>query len=64
MIAAGMGVGLLPMGTTTLPGVHLMPLTAPDVVLRAFAVARRGRDSWPPLALLTDLIIRQSAQGV
>ncbi|WP_413804820.1 LysR family transcriptional regulator [Streptomyces sp. OE57] len=63
MIAAGMGVGLLPMGTSTLPGVHLVPLTAPDVVLRAFAVARRGRDGWPPLALLTDLIIRQSAQS-
>ncbi|WP_413803567.1 LysR family transcriptional regulator [Streptomyces iranensis] len=63
MIAAGMGVGLLPLGTSTSPGVHLVPLTAPDVVLRAFAVARRGRDGWPPLALLTDLIIRQSAQS-
>ncbi|CDR01783.1 LysR family transcriptional regulator [Streptomyces iranensis] len=63
MIAAGMGVGLLPLGTPTSPGVHLVPLTAPDVVLRAFAVARRGRDGWPPLALLTDLIIRQSAQS-
>ncbi|MGW0561521.1 LysR family transcriptional regulator [Streptomyces sp. NPDC003016] len=56
MIVAGMGVGLLPMGHETLPGVRLLPLTSPDVELRSYAVARHGRLDWPPLALVTDLL--------
>jgi DNA-binding transcriptional LysR family regulator len=58
MIAARLGVGLLPVGLTLYPGVRLIPLAAPDVELRAYAVARHGRMSWPPLALLTDLLRR------
>ncbi|MFE0465264.1 LysR family transcriptional regulator [Kitasatospora sp. NPDC058965] len=56
MIAAGLGVALLPIGFPTLPGVRLVPLAAPDVELRAYAVARHGRLDWPPLALVTDLL--------
>jgi hypothetical protein len=59
--AAGLGVGLLPCGHATGPGVRLIPLTAPPVELRAYAVARRGRLSWPPLALVTSLL-RNAAQ--
>ncbi|WP_405783542.1 LysR family transcriptional regulator [Streptomyces sp. NBC_00859] len=61
MIAAGLGVGLLPVGTVTFPGVRLCPLTSPDVELRAYAVARRGRVDWPPLALVTGLILQRAA---
>ncbi|WP_424637777.1 LysR family transcriptional regulator [Embleya sp. AB8] len=61
MIAAGLGVGLLPLGTDTFPGVRLVPLTAPDVRLRAYAVARHGRLNWPPLAVTTELLRRRSA---
>lgn len=66
MITAGLGVGLLPIGTTTLPEVRLLPLTGPEVTLRAFAVARHGHLVWPPLALVTDLLTqrtRRSASG-
>ncbi|WP_256104008.1 LysR substrate-binding domain-containing protein [Streptomyces sp. ODS05-4] len=62
MITAGLGVGLLPAGTALLPGVRLLPLTAPDVTLRAYALARRGRLDWPPLALVTELLVRRAAE--
>ncbi|MFE4422716.1 LysR family transcriptional regulator [Streptomyces sp. NPDC056817] len=61
MITAGLGAGLLPIGTPTFSGVRLMPLTGPQVVLRAYAVARHGRLAWPPLTLVTDLLARRSA---
>ncbi|RAG86836.1 LysR family transcriptional regulator [Streptacidiphilus pinicola] len=61
MITAGLGVGLLPVGRPTVPGVRLLPLNGPEVLLRASAVTRRGRSDWPPLALLADLI-RQRAR--
>jgi DNA-binding transcriptional LysR family regulator len=61
MIAAGLGVALLPVGAPTLPGVRLTPLTNPQVVLRAYAVARSGRLAWPPLSLITDLLSGRSA---
>jgi DNA-binding transcriptional LysR family regulator len=56
MITAGLGVGLLPLGQPTYPGVRLVRLTAPPVELRAYAVARHGRLSWPLLALVTRLL--------
>jgi DNA-binding transcriptional LysR family regulator len=58
MIAAGLGVGLLPVDGPMHPGVRLVPLTAPHVELRAYAIARHGRLSWPPLALVTGLLQR------
>lgn len=61
MITAGLGVGLLPIGTPTFPAVRLAPLTGPQVVLRAHAVARHGRLAWPPLTLVTELLARRSA---
>ncbi|GAA1504196.1 LysR family transcriptional regulator [Streptomyces albidochromogenes] len=62
MITAGLGVGLLPLDTAVLPDVRIVPLTAPDIELRAYAVARRGRLNWPPLALVTDRLTR-AARG-
>ena len=61
IVAAGLGVGLLPTDRPTLAGVALLPLADPDVRLRAFAVARTGRDSWPPLALVSRLILDTDA---
>jgi DNA-binding transcriptional LysR family regulator len=60
MITAHLGVALLPMGTATVPGVRIVPLTTPDVVLRAFAAARHGRLDWPPLTLVTAALTRLS----
>lgn len=56
MIAAGLGVALLPADHPVRPGVRLLPLTAPAVELRSYAVARPGRLNWPPLALMTRLL--------
>jgi DNA-binding transcriptional LysR family regulator len=52
LIVAGLGVALLPADGPTLPGVRLLPLAAPEVTLRSYAVTRRGRSGWAPLALL------------
>jgi DNA-binding transcriptional LysR family regulator len=57
MIVAGLGVGLLPAGAPTVRGVSLRALTQPDVLLRTYAVTRRGRSGWPPLALTLSLLL-------
>ncbi|MEH0843624.1 LysR family transcriptional regulator [Micromonospora sp. CPCC 205711] len=56
LIVAGLGVGLLPSDQPTVPGVRLLPLTDPEARLRSYAVTRRGRTAWPPLALILDLL--------
>jgi hypothetical protein len=37
-------------------GVRRVPLRRPDATLRAYAVTRSGRESWPPLRLVTELL--------
>jgi DNA-binding transcriptional LysR family regulator len=56
LIRAGLGVGLLPLDQGTVDGVTVLPLDGPSVTLRAFAVVRRGRAAWPPLALVLDAL--------
>ena len=56
LIVAGLGVGLLPEARPPAGGVRLLPLRHPRVALRAYAVARRGRTAWPPLALVLSLL--------
>lgn len=56
MILADLGVGLLPAGRPVRRGVALQPLDQPDVTQRPFAVTRRGRSDWPPLALVLRLL--------
>jgi DNA-binding transcriptional LysR family regulator len=60
MIVAGLGVALLPADLPPLPGVRLFPLVDPDVRLRSYAMIRRGRAAWPPLALVLDLLGAQA----
>jgi DNA-binding transcriptional LysR family regulator len=62
MIIAGLGVGLFPLDQEIRSGARVLPLAAPDVELRAYAVTRRGRLNWPPLALVTSLLQRASHQ--
>ena len=52
LIAAGLGIGLLPLDQPTHPDVAVLPLRDPDVTLRAYTAVRRGRASWGPLALV------------
>jgi DNA-binding transcriptional LysR family regulator len=54
LIVAGYGVGLLPIGRPTHPGVKVLALSDPQVVLTAYAVSRRGRSTWPPLRVVLD----------
>lgn len=49
LILAGMGVGLLPADWKPRRGVVLIPLTEPDVVVRAYARTRHGNNRWPAL---------------
>jgi len=49
LVVAGGGVGLLPRGRTSRRGVSVIRLRDPGLVLRAYAVTRRGRDGWAPL---------------
>ncbi|WP_250556363.1 LysR family transcriptional regulator [Pseudonocardia lacus] len=64
MIAGGFGVGLLPAALPLRPEVRLIALHDPRVVLRSYAVHRRGRADWPPLALLLRLLVDRSGTGV
>jgi DNA-binding transcriptional LysR family regulator len=52
LIVAGFGVGLLPADQKPMPGVTLIPVRHPDVTLRSYVTIRRGRENWPPLALI------------
>ena len=54
LIVAGFGVGLLPLGRATAPGVTVLPLRNPDVTLTAYAVTRKGRSAWSPLRAVLD----------
>jgi DNA-binding transcriptional LysR family regulator len=62
LIVAGLGVGLLPADQPTIPGVALLPLRDPAVHMRCYAVVRRGRAGWPPLALLLSLLHRTAGE--
>ncbi len=56
MVLAGLGVALLPVGQPVQRGISVIRLRDPGVTLRAYAVARRGRTAWPPLALVLRLL--------
>jgi len=59
LVVAGLGVGMLPAARVPRPGVRLLPLDDPPVTLRAYAVIRRGRAGWPPLALVLGRLTRR-----
>ena len=54
LVAAGRGVGLLPRGRTSRRGVSVLRLPDRGAMLRAYAVIRRGRDTWPPLRAVME----------
>jgi DNA-binding transcriptional LysR family regulator len=63
MILAGLGVGLLPVGPPSVRGVTLRRLRQPEVILRSYAVTRRGHAGWPPLALVLRLVQEVGTRG-
>jgi DNA-binding transcriptional LysR family regulator len=56
LIVAGLGVGLLPADEPLREGVQRLELRDPAADLQSYAVTRRGREAWPPLALVTRSI--------
>jgi DNA-binding transcriptional LysR family regulator len=56
LILAGLGVGLLPAAEPLREGVQRLPLRDPAAELRSFALTRRGREAWAPLALVSRSI--------
>jgi DNA-binding transcriptional LysR family regulator len=56
LIVAGLGIALLPADRPLVGGVRLIALRRPEATLRSYAVTRRGRESWPPLRLVTSLL--------
>jgi DNA-binding transcriptional LysR family regulator len=56
LIVAGLGVGLLPADEPLRAGVQRLELRDPEAVLRSYAVTRRGRDAWAPLALVARML--------
>jgi DNA-binding transcriptional LysR family regulator len=54
LIESGHGVGLLPLDRASRPGVRVLPLPEPGVLMTAYAVTRMGREDWPPLRLVLD----------
>ena len=60
LVVAGLGIGLLPRDTVPRPGVRVLPLPGPGVVLTAYAVTRRGRERWSPLRAVLDRLVHES----
>ncbi len=55
LIAAGHGVALLPVERTRPhPEIRVRRLDDLEVIMRTYAVVRRGREQWPPLRLVLD----------
>jgi DNA-binding transcriptional LysR family regulator len=64
LVVAGLGVGLLPQDRPVRAGVTVVPLTAPGVRHRAYAVTRRGRANWPPVALVLERVARTAGENL
>jgi DNA-binding transcriptional LysR family regulator len=63
LIDASLGVGLLPAGAPIRAGLQLLELRDPEAVLRSYAVTRRGREAWAPLALVARSIGGHDVRG-
>ncbi|MFJ2621032.1 LysR family transcriptional regulator [Glutamicibacter sp. NPDC087344] len=57
LVRSGSGVGLLPLDRYP-SGVRVLPLEAPNVVMRTWAWTKKGAETWPPLALVLDTFTR------
>ena len=62
LIVAGLGVGLLPADDPLREGVRRLEIRDPAAELRAYAVTRRGREAWAPLALVTRSVERHGGE--
>ena len=59
LVVAGLGVGLLPIHDELREGVQRLELRDPEAELRSYALTRRGREAWAPLALVTRSVAAQ-----
>jgi DNA-binding transcriptional LysR family regulator len=63
LVAAGLGVALLPSSTSTRPGVRLVELTGPRVQERSYVVAGPGRARWPATALVVERLVAAASSS-
>lgn len=54
LVVAGLGVGMLPLWRAPRDGVTVVPFHDPGVTMRTYVWTRRGRATWPPLALVLE----------
>lgn len=64
LVAAGYGIALLPLSRHTRPGVQVLALPQPRLVMTAYAVTRRGREVWPPLKLIVGHLTAATADSI
>ncbi|MCX6405872.1 MAG: LysR family transcriptional regulator [Propionibacteriales bacterium] len=57
LVVAGLGVGMLPLWRRPRDGVTVVPFHDPGVTMRALLWTRRGRATWPPLALVLERLV-------
>lgn len=60
LIAAGLGVGLLPADRDYPPGVRLIELGDPQLLLRGYVVHRVGAQTWAPLRVVLDQLLESA----
>ena len=56
VVAAGLGVALLPAFVPALPDVRLVPLTGTGATRRMWTAIRQGNEHWPAVALVARLV--------
>ncbi|HEX5995613.1 MAG TPA: LysR family transcriptional regulator [Jiangellales bacterium] len=60
LVAAGLGVGLVPALVRPHPGTRLVPITLAPLVRRMLAVTRAGHADWPATALVSRLVAERA----
>jgi len=64
IVAAGLGVALLPSFVPALPEVRLVPLAGAGASRRMWTATRPGHEDWPPVALVARRVTEHAREGV
>ena len=64
IVAAGLGVALLPSFVPALPEVRFVPLTGAGASRRMWTATRPGHEDWPPVALVARLVTEHARDEV
>ena len=64
IVAAGLGVALLPAFVAPQPDVRFVPLTGTGASRRMWIATRPGHEDWPPVALVARLVAEHAREAV